>query len=99
MFEGEQQAVEGQIRSYCAEQQLPKPDSIQWSPIPFSGEWGISTSFFQLAAQEARSGKAVIVPQRAQRDRRRSGRLFGDAGWLQPGRSGQRLPEPVFFAG
>ena len=66
MFEGEQQAVEGQIRSYCAEQQLPKPDSIQWSPIPFSGEWGISTSFFQLAAQEARSGKAVIVPQRAQ---------------------------------
>ncbi len=66
MFEGEQQAVEGQIRSYCAEQQLPKPNSFQWSPIPFSGEWGISTSFFQLAAQEARSGKAVIVPQRAQ---------------------------------
>src|SRR5512139_2292027 len=71
MFEGEQQAVEGQIRSYCAEQQLPKPDSLQWTPIPFSGEWGISTSFFQLAALEARSSppssqQRPPVSQRAQ---------------------------------
>lgn len=58
MFSTEQQAVESKIRAYCASQRLPDPGDIQWSPIPFAGEWGISTSFFQLAAMEARSGKA-----------------------------------------
>jgi arginyl-tRNA synthetase len=70
MFSAEQQAVEAHIYAYCAENGLPVP-SIQWSPIPFVGEWGISTSFFQLAAQEARSAseRSVArppVPQRAQ---------------------------------
>ena len=65
MFEREQQAIESQIREYCTDSSLPTPE-IQWNPLPFAGEWGISTSFFQLAAQEARSGKKVIVPQRAQ---------------------------------
>ncbi|HEY5574166.1 MAG TPA: arginine--tRNA ligase [Anaerolineales bacterium] len=66
MFEIEQQAIELKIRQYCAENGLPAPGDLQWSSIPFSGEWGISTSFFQLAAREARSGKKVNVPQRAQ---------------------------------
>ena len=71
MFLSEQQIVEDKIRSYCAENRLPVPDVIQWNPIPFSGEWGISTPFFQLAAQEARlrqeeSGVRLNVPQRAQ---------------------------------
>lgn len=66
MFEREQQAVEAQIRAYCAEHHLPDPGEIQWSPIPFAGEWGISTSFFQLAAKEARSGAKVNVAERAQ---------------------------------
>jgi arginyl-tRNA synthetase len=41
---------------------------LKWQPIPFSGEWGTSTSFFQTAANEARAGKGdkVPVPQRAQ---------------------------------
>lgn len=39
--------------------------SLQWSIIPFSGKWGLATSFFQIAAQEARSGKKINVPQRA----------------------------------
>jgi len=39
--------------------------SLAWSLIPFSGHWGISTSFFQIAAQEARSGKKINVSQRA----------------------------------
>jgi arginyl-tRNA synthetase len=65
MFEAEQKAIETQIRAYCAENGLPEP-SLQWNPIPFSGQWGITTSFFQLAAQEGRTGKKVIVPQRAQ---------------------------------
>jgi arginyl-tRNA synthetase len=69
MFGAEQQTVENHIRAYCVRHGLPDPGKLQWNPIPFSGEWGISTSFFQLAAQEARSGKtpsAQPVAQRAQ---------------------------------
>lgn len=66
MFEHEQRAVETLIRDTCAEQGLPVPGSITWNPIPFAGQWGISTPFFQLAADEARSGKVTNIPQRAQ---------------------------------
>ena len=66
MFPQERQAIEAQILTYCAENQIPDPGEILWTPIPFAGEWGISTSFFQLAAQEARTGEKVNVPQRAQ---------------------------------
>jgi len=71
MFETEQKAIENAIRQYCSRQALPEVGALQWNPIPFAGEWGISTSFFQLAAQEARlrkqSGRASPpVAQRAQ---------------------------------
>ncbi len=56
MFEAEQKQIEQIILSYCAGHGLPQP-SLNWAWIPFSGEWGISTSFFQVAAQEARQGK------------------------------------------
>ncbi len=65
MFEAEQAFIEDQIKTFCSRQGLPQPN-LQWSWIPFSGMWGISTSFFQLASQESRQGKKVIVPQRAQ---------------------------------
>jgi arginyl-tRNA synthetase len=65
MFDLEIQSIESLIRSYLVEKGLPPHDGLQWNPIPFAGEWGISTSFFQLAAQEARTGKDVNVPQRA----------------------------------
>lgn len=65
MFEREQRDIEVKIYQYCHEQGLPEP-AIQWHWIPFSGHWGISTPFFQLAAQEAKAGKRVIVNQRAQ---------------------------------
>jgi arginyl-tRNA synthetase len=67
MFEREQQAIEEQIRSYCSANDLPLAD-VKWLPIPFSGEWGMSTSFFAAAAAEARSERAPgkPVPQRAQ---------------------------------
>jgi len=55
MFEREQEVIEATIRDYCLDTGLPDPGKLKWNPIPFSGEWGISTSFFQLAAQEARS--------------------------------------------
>src|SRR5512140_751760 len=66
MFEAEQQTIAESIQQYCAQHGLPAP-RIQWSWIPFSGQWGIATSFFQLAADAARqSGEKVNVQQRAQ---------------------------------
>jgi arginyl-tRNA synthetase len=66
MFEKEQRLIEEQIKNQCWAQGLPQP-TLQWTWIPFSGEWGISCSFFQLAAEEARQkGLRVNVPQRAQ---------------------------------
>lgn len=65
MFEVEQRAIEEKIRRFCLEEGLPEP-ALQWSWIPFSGHWGISTSFFSLAAQEARQGRQCNVPERAQ---------------------------------
>ncbi|HBX69311.1 MAG TPA: arginine--tRNA ligase [Chloroflexi bacterium] len=66
MFEEAQTSITTQIQSYCAENEIPLTETINWQPIPFSGEWGMTTSFFQIAAQEARSGKKMVVPQRAQ---------------------------------
>jgi arginyl-tRNA synthetase len=71
MFEDQQQAISAKIKAYCAEKQLPLASDISWNPIPFAGEWGITTSFFQLAAQESReikqaTGQAINVGQRAQ---------------------------------
>jgi arginyl-tRNA synthetase len=67
MFEQEQQLIEDKIKSYCAAHDIVLAE-LKWQPIPFSGEWGVSTSFFQTAANEARSGqrKNIPVPQRAQ---------------------------------
>ena len=65
MFEAEQQAIEAGIRAYFEQNAIPLAE-LKWSHIPFSGEWGISTSFFTTAAAEARSGGQVNVPQRAQ---------------------------------
>jgi arginyl-tRNA synthetase len=65
MFEEEQNQIEKHIQAYCSANGLPE-SPIQWASIPFSGHWGISTSFFQLAAQEARQGKKINVGQRAQ---------------------------------
>ena len=66
MFEAEQQVIEQQLQAYCAKSGLPDLP-VQWSFIPFSGSWGISTSFFQLAAAEARlQGRQGSVGLRAQ---------------------------------
>ncbi len=66
MFQKEQQVIEAKIREFFAQNDIPFT-VLKWSPIPFSGEWGISTSFFQIAADEARAGKrGKPVPLRAQ---------------------------------
>jgi arginyl-tRNA synthetase len=71
MFEDQQQAISDKIQAYVTEHQLPQSGEIKWNPIPFAGEWGITTSFFQLAAQENRekrqaTGQSINVGQRAQ---------------------------------
>jgi arginyl-tRNA synthetase len=67
MFEKEQQLIEAKIKEFCAENDIPLAE-LKWMPIPFSGEWGISTSFFATAAAEAKAGKSkgMPVPARAQ---------------------------------
>ena len=65
MFQTEQQTIEDKIKTFAAANGIPLA-ALEWKPIPFSGEWGISTSFFATAALEARAGKKVSVPQRAQ---------------------------------
>ncbi len=67
MFEKEQNLIEEKIKAFCAANNIPLAP-LKWTAIPFSGEWGIATSFFQTAADEARAGgaKKLPVPQRAQ---------------------------------
>jgi len=66
MFNKEQQIIESKIKEFCAANDIPLAE-LKWQPIPFSGEWGFATSFFQTAANEARAGKGgKPVPQRAQ---------------------------------
>ncbi|MHB8778814.1 MAG: arginine--tRNA ligase [Anaerolineales bacterium] len=67
MFQKEQQLIEEKIKAFCKERDIALAE-LKWQPIPFSGEWGFATSFFQTAANEARAGKGekVPVPQKAQ---------------------------------
>jgi arginyl-tRNA synthetase len=67
MFSLEQEKIEAEIKAICKIKDIPLSE-LKWSSIPFKGEWGISTSFFQTAADEVRSGKGdgSPVPQRAQ---------------------------------
>ena len=67
MFDNEQRTIEAKIKAYCRQNDIPLAE-LKWQPVPFSGEWGISTSFFQTAADETRTGKRTgkPVPQRAQ---------------------------------
>ena len=47
--------------------QIPRPEQIQWIPIPLAGQWGFGTAVaFQAAALEAKRGDTIQVPARAQ---------------------------------
>jgi arginyl-tRNA synthetase len=65
MFEKEINRLQNLIMSVCQTYELPDVE-VKMTSIPFSGEWGVATSFFAMAAAEARSGKKVVVPKRAQ---------------------------------
>jgi arginyl-tRNA synthetase len=59
MFEVEQKQIEDQIQDHLISHQLPKME-IKWSWIPFNGQWGISTSFFKLAAKSFEDTKGNV---------------------------------------
>ena len=66
MFRDEQLLVESGIQKILDDHNISTPDDYGWNPVPFLGEWGIATSFFKTAAQEAKSGKVKDVPKRAE---------------------------------
>jgi arginyl-tRNA synthetase len=65
MFDQEKARITAQIKSYLTNEGIDDA-AVEFRPIPFSGEWGLAVPLFPIAAGEARSGKKVIVPQRAQ---------------------------------
>ncbi len=66
MFEIEQREIAKQIVDICRNEGI-EIENISWSWIPFSGNWGMATTFFQAAAEEARAkGLKINVGKRAQ---------------------------------
>lgn len=67
MFQKEQRLIEEKIKEFCQANDIALAE-LKWQPIPFSGEWGFATSFFQTAANEGKRGKGgkAPVPQKAQ---------------------------------
>ena len=59
MFDVEQRLIENQITTYLELHHLPEME-FKWSWIPFNGEWGMSLSFFQLAAKSFGQQKSNV---------------------------------------
>lgn len=67
MFHQELQSISGRIDQLIRNSEWPRPEKIEWAPLPFSGQWGFaSTICFQMAAAEARLNPKIAVAQRAQ---------------------------------
>jgi len=67
MFSQELASLTALVTAAFDRLQIPRPEQIQWIPIPLAGEWGFGTAVaFQAAALEARRGDAIQVPARAQ---------------------------------
>ncbi len=67
MFNTEQEAVTREIQAFLDVREIPGGSGLDWSPIPFTGEWGIATSFFKAAAAEVKiKNLSLPVPHRAQ---------------------------------
>lgn len=77
MFETEKQEINRRITAICEELGYLRP-KVQWTWIPFVGHWGIATSFFQLAAEDVKSGDGKTpIPQRADEIARRVAEKLG----------------------
>ncbi len=67
MFEHQLDHASKSILQAFSSLDLPAPEEVAWASIPFSGKWGFGTAVsFQVAAAEARSGKKINVPARAE---------------------------------
>jgi arginyl-tRNA synthetase len=71
MIDADHDQLNEELGRILTELALPFPGELDWTPLQFSGAWGISTSFFKVASWEAKSGRqdeaiVVSVPQRAQ---------------------------------
>lgn len=80
MFETEQKKVEESIHDHCRENGLPVVD-VKWVWIPLNGQWGISTSFFQLAAMSFGKNKGNVVLRANEIASAVAGRLIGSPGF------------------
>ena len=66
MFEKYQTEIENQIIDILLKNDIPTLE-LEWKSIPFEGQWGLSTSFFQTASLESkRLGQKTNIQQRAQ---------------------------------
>jgi len=65
MFEKELALLSKKIEKILIEKDLPECE-VHWSWIPFNGEWGIATSFFQLAAKSFGSEKGNVGQRAAE---------------------------------
>ncbi|MGB9674061.1 MAG: arginine--tRNA ligase [Anaerolineales bacterium] len=54
MFLKEQEQINQKIITFLKDQGYPWEEGLEWSAIPFTGDWGISTSFFKIAAKHAK---------------------------------------------
>jgi arginyl-tRNA synthetase len=67
MFNQELASLTALVSAAFDRLQIPRPEQIQWIPIPLAGQWGFGTAVaFQAAALEAKRGDAIQVPARAQ---------------------------------
>ena len=64
MFEKEQEGIQAQIITILEKHNIPVIP-LRWTWIPFSGQWGIATSFFASAAAFPEKGKGFNVKQKA----------------------------------
>ncbi|MEX2030258.1 MAG: arginine--tRNA ligase [Anaerolineales bacterium] len=66
MFQQEITLLSASVRAAFDRLGVPAPESLEWVPTPFRGNWAIGTAAcFQAAAAEARLGRAQNVPARA----------------------------------
>ena len=67
MFSQELASLTALVSAAFDRLQIPRPEQIQWIPIPLAGQWGFGTAVaFQAAALEAKRGDAIQVQARAQ---------------------------------
>jgi len=66
VFESEIQTLTEAFGRAFSRLGLAAPERVEWTPVPFSGAWGLGTAAcFQAAAADARAGGKLNVPARA----------------------------------